>query len=113
MSKLVQEAEDSQESAIKWLALAVLHGINNNAKKISIQRDDDGQVVVTAKYRPAELPAPNQKTASAVLETIREITHIEDKGKLPLSIGVRGSSIDLVAKLKAEQGKNKLELKFK
>ena len=113
MSKLSQEEEDLQESAIKWLALAVLHGINSNAKMIAIQRDDDGQIVVKAKYRTAELPPPNEKTADAVLETIRKITHIEDKGKLPLTIGVLDSSIDLEAKLMGKPDKNELELKFK
>ena len=113
MSKLVREEKDLQESAIKWLALAILHGINSNAKKIAIQRDDDGQVVVKAKYRSAELPPPNEKIASTVMEIMREITHIEDKGKLPLSIGIQNSSIDLEAKLKLKKSEDKLELKFK
>lgn len=113
MSKLVREEEDLQESAIKWLALAILHGINSNAEKIAIQRGDDGQIVVKAKYRTTELPAPNEKIAAAVMETVRQITHIEDKGTLPLSIGIQNSSIDLEAKLKLKEGEDKLELKFK
>ena len=113
MSKLAQKEEDLQESAIKWLALAVLHGINSNAKMIAIQRDGGGQIVVKAKYRTAELPAPNEKTADAVFKTIREITHIEDSGKLPLTIGIRDGSIDLEAQLKVKPDKNELELKFK
>jgi hypothetical protein len=113
MSKLVREEEDLRESAVKWLALAILHGINSNAKKIAIQRDDDGQIVVKAKYHTAELPAPNEKIADTVMEIMREITHIEDKGSLPLSIGIQNSSIDLEAKLKLKEGEDKLELKFK
>jgi hypothetical protein len=35
MSDLPKD-EDTQESALKWLALAILHGINDNAKKISL-----------------------------------------------------------------------------
>ena len=91
----------------------MLHGINSNAKMIAIQRDGGGQIVVKAKYRTAELPAPNEKTADAVFKTIREITHIEDSGKLPLTIGVRDGSIDLEAQLKLKPDKNELELKFK
>jgi hypothetical protein len=113
MSKLAQKEENSQEAAIKWLALAVLHGINSNAKKIAIQRDDGGQITVKAKYRTADLPAPDEKTADAVFKTIREITHIEDMGKLPLTIGIRDGSIDLEAQLKVKPDKNELELKFK
>ena len=44
---------------------------------------------------------------------MREITHIEgDKGKLPLSLGIRDSSIDIEVKVKSEGGENKISLKF-
>jgi len=112
MAKMATEKEDVQESAVKWLALAVLHGINSDAEKIAIQRDDD-RVMVTAVYRTAQLPAPDGKIADAVIEAVREITHIEDKGKLPLSIGIRNSSVELEVKLKSKKGKNKLEIEFR
>ncbi|MBT8342781.1 MAG: hypothetical protein HKP58_06835 [Desulfatitalea sp.] len=73
----------------------------------------DGHVSSTAEYRTTELPAPNGDVAEAVIAAIREITHIEDKGKLPLSMGVRDSSVDLEVKLKSKEGKNKLKIKFK
>jgi len=44
---VVKDDADTQEAALKWLALAVLHGVNNNAKKISITRSDNGNVTVT------------------------------------------------------------------
>ena len=44
-------APESQEAALKWIALAVLHGINNNAEKISLVSTKDGKVKVTAEYR--------------------------------------------------------------
>jgi len=44
---------------------------------------------------------------------VREITHIEDKGKLPLAIGIRDSSVNLEVKLTSKEGKNKLKIEFK
>jgi len=68
---------------------------------------------VVAEYRPADLPAPSKATAEKVVEAVREITHIEgDKGKLPLSLGIRDSSIDIEVKVKSEGGENKISLKF-
>ena len=113
MSRMTHQKEDLQESAVKWLALAILHGINNNAEKIAIERSDDGRVQVSAVYRTAELPAPDSEIADAVIAAVREITHIEDKGKLPLAIGVRDSSIDLEVKLKSKKGNSKLKIEFK
>ena len=37
MSELGKDS-DKDEAALKWLALAALHGINMNAKKISIRK---------------------------------------------------------------------------
>jgi hypothetical protein len=105
--------EDSEDSAVKWLALAALHGVNANAEKITIYQAGDQSVRVVAKYRPTDLPAPSKAVAEKVMEAAREITHIEaDKGKLPLSLGIRDSSIDIEVKVKSEGGENKISLKF-
>ena len=47
----VKDDPDTEEAALKWLALATLHGVNNNAKAITISRAKDGEVRVTAQYR--------------------------------------------------------------
>ena len=112
MSKMSHQKEDLSESAVKWLALAILHGINSNAEKIAIEQTDDNQVQVTAVYRTAQLPSPDADIAKAVITAVREITHIEDKGKLPLAIGIRDSSVNLEVKLKSKEGKNRLKIKF-
>jgi hypothetical protein len=105
--------EDSEDSAVKWLALAALHGVNANARKITIFQAGDQSVRVVADYRPTDLPAPSKAVAEKVMEAVREITHIEaDKGKLPLSLGIRDSSIDIEVKVKSEGGENKISLKF-
>ena len=106
-------ASDVDEAAVKWLALAVLHGINANAKQISITQKADGAVQVVAEYRKTDLPAPSAAIAAKIMQTIREITHIEAaKGKLPLSIGVRDSSIDLEVKIQSKQDEDTVRLEF-
>lgn len=110
---VVKDTDDSLEGALKWLALAALHGINQNAKKISVQQSADGNVTVTAEYRDTELPSPGLGVADAIFEAVREITHIEgDKGKTQLALGIRDSSFDLKVSLKNKDDYKKISLKF-
>lgn len=103
---LVQGEADKEEGALKWIALAVLHGVNGNAKSITLSRGKDGKVRVEAKYNKAELPSPGAEVADKVLQALREITHIEgSKGKTPLALGVRDGSIELKVTIQeAEEG---------
>jgi len=111
MSQMVNEA-DADEAAVKWIALATLHGINANAKSISISISGEA-VNVIAEYRPAELPAPNRAIAEKIMASVREITHIEDaKGRLPLALGVRDSSVDVEVKVKSKKDKQTVTLEF-
>ncbi len=110
---VVKNDGDKEEAAVKWLALAALHGINNNAKKVTITRSSDGEVRVTAKYRESELPSPGSDVGSKIMEAVREITHIEgQKGKTPLALGIRNDSIELQVKLKEKEGREKVTIKF-
>ncbi|MBT8406408.1 MAG: hypothetical protein KJP05_03040, partial [Deltaproteobacteria bacterium] len=56
MSEITKDT-DKDQAALKWMALAVLHGLNFDAKKISIRRAPDGTTTVQAKYRRADLPS--------------------------------------------------------
>jgi len=104
---------DSEEAALKWLALAALHGVNANASKITLKRKPDGSVMVSAKYREGQLPSPGGEIGRKVVAAMREITHIEEsKGKTALALGMRDSSINLKVKVKSEEGAEKIVLKF-
>ncbi len=93
---------DQDEAAAKWLALAALHGVNDNAKEVTLTRSPDGEIKVTAKYREAELPSPGSEIGQRILSAVREITHIEGgKGKIPLALGIREDSIELEIKMKS------------
>jgi len=110
---VVKNDADKDEAAVKWLALAALHGVNNNAKEITITRSADGEVRVTAKYRETELPTPGSEVGAKIMETVREITHIEgQKGKTPLALGIRNDSIELEVKLKEKEGREQVRIKF-
>jgi len=104
---------DQEEAAAKWLALAALHGVNDNAKEVSITRSPDGNIRVTAKYREAELPSPGPAIGEKIMSAVREITHIEGaKGKSPLALGIRNDSIELKIKMKSKDEGEKATLKF-
>ncbi len=110
---VVKNDSDKDEAALKWLALASLHGVNNNAKEVTITRSKDGEVRVTAKYRESELPSPGSDVGTRIMEAIREITHIEgDKGKSPLSLGIRNDSIELQVKIKTKDDREKVTINF-
>ena len=110
---VVKNDEDKEEAAAKWLALAALHGVNDNAKEVTITRSGDGQVTVSAKYRESELPSPGSDVGSKIFDTVREITAVEgDKGKSPLALGIRQDSIELQVKFKSKEDKEKITIKF-
>jgi hypothetical protein len=113
MSKLHGE-EDQEEAPLKWLALAVLHGISANAKKISVRKLKDGKVKVLAEYRESELPSPGTAIGDRIFETLRGITHLEgEKDETVLAMGVREGSVDLRVKIKRDKsGEEEMALKF-
>ncbi|MDJ0802337.1 MAG: hypothetical protein QNI97_05655 [Desulfobacterales bacterium] len=109
----IPSAAGEEDIALKWLALAALHGVNSNASKITLSKGDDGNVRVTAEYRPSDLPSPGTVVGDKIVAAIREITHIDaDKGQTRLALGMRDSSIDLEVKIKAKKGRDKVSLKF-
>ncbi|HEX9909901.1 MAG TPA: hypothetical protein VGA86_03370 [Desulfatiglandales bacterium] len=112
MSILEKDA-DKDEAALKWIALATLHGINGGAEEISIHKGSDAKVRVTAEYREAELPSPGSEIGEKIIQTVRGIAHLEgDKGKSLLALGVRDSSIDVTVKVKKDKNGESVTLKF-
>jgi hypothetical protein len=110
---VVKNDADRREAALKWLGLAALHGVNNNAEKVTIRRSSDGQVTVVAKYRESQLPSPGPEVGEEIIQAVRDITHIEgDKGKTALALGIRDSSIDLKVKIKSKDNAQKVTIKF-
>jgi hypothetical protein len=110
---VIKDDGDQTEAALKWIALAALHGINDNADSITISRSKEGPVTVTAKYRRSELPSPGSEIGQNVIQAVREMTHLEgNKGKITFSLGIRESSIDLTIKVKAKENKERVTIEF-
>jgi hypothetical protein len=112
MALLVND-EDKEEAALKWLALAVLHGVDRRVKEISLERSAGGTVRAEVEYRDAELPSPGKEIGAKVIQAVRQITHLEGrKGKIPLIVGIRDSSIEITVKIEEEHGGEKITLEF-
>jgi hypothetical protein len=112
MAGLTRE-QDSEEGALKWIALAVLHGIDRNAEKISIRRSTDGGISVSATYRESELPKPPSPIGRKIFDVVKDITHIEgDRGEMPVAVGIRDSSIEVGMKLDRDNGQEEVVLSF-
>jgi hypothetical protein len=110
---IVPSDADKEEGALKWLALSVLHGVNANAKSISLSRSSDGGVKVVAKYRKSELPSPGHEVADKIFEAVREITHIDaSEGKSPLAVGIRESSLELKVEIEKEDDEETVTIGF-
>ena len=110
---MVAKEKDQEEAALKWLALAALHGVNHNAKEITIRRNKKGEVKVLAKYRKTELPSPGVDVGQNIVAAVREITHIEgNEGKTLLALGMRNDSLELKVKLKVEGALEKVKIEF-
>lgn len=112
MSTIKAEA-DKDDAALKWLALAVLHGINNHAVKIVVNRSENGETEVSAEYRKSHLPSPGSEIGEKIIKAMRDIIHIEeDKGRSMLALGVKDSSLTLEVKIKTKKDGEKLVIKF-
>lgn len=110
---LVEKEPDKDEGALKWVALAVLHGINDNAKKITVCKTKDGKIKVDAKYRRSELPSPGAEVGGRIFEAIKGVTHMEGEGgKTPLALGIRDSNIEVKIKVKDKGDEESVTIKF-
>ncbi len=110
---LVPQEADPDEAALKWIALAVLHGVNSNAKTLSLEVTSDGEAVVTAEYRKARLPSPGGAVAKGAVEVLRRITHFEkDKEKGPLAFGWGTESLELRVRVERSEVGDTVEIQF-
>ncbi len=102
MSEVARD-KDTEEAALKWIALAVLHGINHNAEEISLSTTADGKVKVIAEYRNTELPSPGSSIGNTIIQSLRSMTDMEDaRDEATLAFGIRNNSMDLKIKARRE-----------
>lgn len=104
---------DLEEEGMKYLALAILSAVTEKAQKLSFKRKKEKiTVTIKAEDEKLSLRAPSRELYDKIIEITRNILHIEeDKGALPLSLGLRNGQLDL--QVKAERTADKETLKFK
>ena len=105
---------DLEEDAIKYLALAILYTITEKAQKLSFKKKKDKlTVLIKADGEKLSLRAPAPELFAKIIEIIRTILHFdEDKGAIPLSLGLRNGQLDVQVKLERTSDKETLKIKF-
>jgi hypothetical protein len=105
---------DPEDLALKFLGLTLLYGANEEAKKISLQKAKDGKVLFSVEARGNyQLLAPSAQLADRVFSLTRSMVHLEkDQGKIPFSLGLRNSSLEINMEFARKAGEESLALVF-
>jgi hypothetical protein len=88
---------DPEELALKFLGTAILYGATEEAKSFSVKKGTGGKVTFSVVGKGTyQLPPPSAKVAELIFSIARSITHMdEDRGKMPLSLGLRNDRMEL------------------
>lgn len=107
------ETKDSEEDAIKYLALAVMYAITKKAEKLSFKKKGD-EIKTKIKNGETEiLPPPSGAVLDKAFEIMRAILHIEeDNGEMDFSLGLRSGEVNVIVKFTRKYDKQSLKIKF-
>ena len=104
---------DVEEDALKYLALSILYATTEKAKKLSFKKKKGEPRVTVKAEEKMELPTPPGEIADKIFEIMRSVTHLEgDKGREPLSLGLRDGRMELGVKVEKEEDKESLRFSF-
>jgi len=107
------ETKDSEEDAIKYLALAVMYAITRKAEKLSFKKKGEESKVKIKNGKKETLPSPSGAVLDKAFEIMRAILHIEeDKGEMDFSLGLRSGEVNVLVKVAREDDKQSLKIKF-
>ena len=105
---------DMTELALKYLALAVIHGVEEHAKVIGVvhEGDMDGSVVMKTAEE-VQLPDPPTGLAREMAEVIRCIAGMEAaEGQGSISCGFRQDRLELEVEGEQEASREKVLLRI-
>jgi len=108
-------SRDLDEDAVKYLALAIMYGINERAGTLKFKKKKDNSLkaVLETGDGKISLPQPSPQLFDRIAETVRSILHFEaGGGQLPLVLGLRNSQLELTVKLKEKEDETSLKLSF-
>lgn len=97
-----QPGPDPEEEAVRYLALALMHTITEQARKLSLKREKlEIKVKVESDGEKHSLPAPSVDLFNRVTATVRAILHLEgEKGESLLSLGLRNGAVEMRVKIR-------------
>jgi hypothetical protein len=108
-----QPIADPEEEAIKYLALAVMYAITEQAGSLSLKQKGKSVRAMIKTTDTIELPPPPNALFDKIDEIVRAILHLEeDKGKMELSLGLRNGEVNVEVKVKREGDKKSIKIKF-
>ena len=88
---------DLDELALKFLGLGIFYGVAERVKKILIKKSKDEKVLFIVESRGQyQLPPPSLQVADRIISIARSITHIDEEGKEPVSLGLRNDRIEII-----------------
>ncbi len=111
---LVKEKnEDLDEGAIKFLSLGIMYAVTKQARKLSFKKKGEHVSVIVKNDDKEALPSPPLPLYEKIDEIMRAILHLEeDKGGMPLSLGLRNGQMELQVKMERKKDKKSLKIKF-
>lgn len=105
---------DTQEDALRYLALALLFTLTEEARQLSLKRKND-KITVTIRHDAEKiaLRPPPRVVFNRIIAIMRTILHLEeDKGGMPLTLGLKNDRIEVQVKLERTADKETLKVKF-
>lgn len=105
---------DIQEDAFRYLALTILYTLTEEARQLSLKRKND-KITVTIKHDDEKiaLRPPTRPVFEKIIAIMRGILHLEeDKGGMPLTLGLKNDQIEVQVKLERTADKESLKIKF-
>ena len=105
---------DTQEDALRYLALALLFTLTKEASQLSLKRKND-KITVTIKHEDEKiaLRPPARVVFDKIIAIMRAILHLEkDKGGMPLTLGLKNDQIEVQVKIERTADKETLKVKF-
>jgi rubredoxin len=108
------QSTDFMEDGFKYLALVLLEAITEKASALVLTKENNRvKVRLTGADPQIELPSPAPEIMSAIISIMRDILHLDEgKGKSPLTLGLKNSQLDLLVRMKKDNGEETLAIEF-
>ena len=109
-----KQSDDIDEDAVRYLALALMYAITEQAGKLSLKKKgQEVAVKIKSDKGKISLPSPGINLFDSILRIIRAILHIDsEKGESLLSLGLRSGDVEMQVRVKEKEGQASLRFKF-